>query len=33
MPQMAALLGDKLGLADDDIQRLLCDNPRRLLKM
>jgi N-acetylglucosamine-6-phosphate deacetylase len=33
MPQMAALLANRLGLADDDVRRLLCDNPRRLLEM
>jgi hypothetical protein len=32
MPRMAALLRDKLGLADQDIRRLLFDNPRRLLE-
>jgi N-acetylglucosamine-6-phosphate deacetylase len=32
MPRMAALLSDKLGLADEDIRRLLFDNPRRLLE-
>jgi N-acetylglucosamine-6-phosphate deacetylase len=32
MPRMAALLHDQLGLADDDVRRLLFDNPRRLLE-
>ena len=32
MPRMAALLREKLGLSDDEIRRLLSDNPRRLLQ-
>jgi N-acetylglucosamine-6-phosphate deacetylase len=32
MPRMAALLRNDLGLADDEIRRLLCDNPRRLVE-
>ncbi len=32
MPQMAALLQEQVGLAEDDIRRLLRDNPRRLLE-
>jgi N-acetylglucosamine-6-phosphate deacetylase len=31
MPRMAAVLREKVGLADEEIRRLLCDNPRRLL--
>jgi N-acetylglucosamine-6-phosphate deacetylase len=32
MPQMAVLLREKLGLSEDEVRRLLCDNPRRLLE-
>ena len=31
MPRMAALLREKLNLSEDDIRRLLCENPRRLI--
>ena len=31
MPRMAALLGEQLGLSNDDIQSLLLHNPRRVL--
>jgi N-acetylglucosamine-6-phosphate deacetylase len=31
MPQIAALLREKLGLSPTDLQRLLCDNPRAVL--
>lgn len=31
MPQMAELLREKLNLPEDDIHRLLCENPRRLI--
>ena len=30
MPQMAALLQEQVGLAEDEVRRLLGDNPRRL---
>ena len=32
MPRMAALLRENLKLADDEIRRLLCENPRRLIE-
>ncbi|MBN1394929.1 MAG: N-acetylglucosamine-6-phosphate deacetylase [Pirellulales bacterium] len=32
MPRMAALLREQVGLTDDEIRRLLSDNPRRLLQ-
>jgi N-acetylglucosamine-6-phosphate deacetylase len=31
MPRMVALLRDKLGLSDNDIHQLICDNPRAAL--
>ena len=31
MPQMAALLQEQVGLAEDEVRRLTADNPRRLL--
>ena len=31
MPRMAELLREKLNLPEDDIRRLLCENPRRLI--
>jgi N-acetylglucosamine-6-phosphate deacetylase len=31
MPRMAELLREDVGLAEDEVRRLLSDNPRRLL--
>lgn len=33
MPRMAALLREDVGLSDEEIRRLLSDNPRRLLRL
>ncbi len=32
MPRMASLLGDRVGLSEAEIRRVLSDNPRRLLR-
>ena len=32
MPQLAALLREQVGLAEDEVRRLSADNPRRLLE-
>lgn len=32
MPRMAGLLREQIGLSEDDIRLLLCDNPRRLIE-
>ncbi len=31
MPQIAALLRERVGLSEDEIRQLVCDNPRRVL--